>query len=261
MSVPPKPMRLSRNLISEAGIGIAVVALANLGFLIYLDATRENSNPYMGILTWIVAPAILICGMLLFICGRSARAAASGAAMLRMTFRNIRASISTRGARASSSFPPPSVSFCSSPCPWSEAIRPITTPIRMPSAGRPATRSCIPSTRRISCRRTRTSAAPAVISARSRMVRPLQALRFLSGVRRPHQQIPAPHPEPRREPAAGPGDVRAMPLAGEILRRAIEGLRPLRLRRDEYAERGADAHQDRRRQSRGPARPAASTGT
>ena len=61
-----KPLRLSRNLISEAGIGIFVVALANLGFLIYLDATRENSNPYMGILTWIVAPAILIFGMALF---------------------------------------------------------------------------------------------------------------------------------------------------------------------------------------------------
>lgn len=69
MSVPPKPLRLSRNLISLAGIGLAVVALANLGFLIYLDATRENSNPYMGILTWIVAPAILICGMLLYIAG------------------------------------------------------------------------------------------------------------------------------------------------------------------------------------------------
>jgi len=64
-----KPLRLSRNLISEAGIGIAVVALANLGFLIYLDATREHSNPYMGILTWIVAPAILICGIVLFIGG------------------------------------------------------------------------------------------------------------------------------------------------------------------------------------------------
>jgi nitrate/TMAO reductase-like tetraheme cytochrome c subunit len=65
-STPAKPPRLSRNLISEAGIGIAVVALANLGFLIYLDATREHSNPYMGILTWIVAPAILICGIVLF---------------------------------------------------------------------------------------------------------------------------------------------------------------------------------------------------
>jgi nitrate/TMAO reductase-like tetraheme cytochrome c subunit len=69
MSASGKPLRLSRNLISEAGIGIAVVALANLGFLTFLDATRENSNPYMGILTWIIAPAILICGILLYIAG------------------------------------------------------------------------------------------------------------------------------------------------------------------------------------------------
>jgi nitrate/TMAO reductase-like tetraheme cytochrome c subunit len=69
MTATGKPLRLSRNLISEAGIGIAVVALANLGFLTYLDATRQNSNPYMGILTWIVAPAILICGILLYIAG------------------------------------------------------------------------------------------------------------------------------------------------------------------------------------------------
>ena len=69
MNVPSKALRLSRNLISEAGIGLAVVALANLGFLIYLDATQKNSNPYMGILTWIVVPAILICGMLLFFVG------------------------------------------------------------------------------------------------------------------------------------------------------------------------------------------------
>src|SRR5436305_1300145 len=69
MTDSPKPLRLSRNLISEAGAGIAVVSLANLGFLIYLDASRANSNPYMGILTWIVAPAILIMGMLLFIGG------------------------------------------------------------------------------------------------------------------------------------------------------------------------------------------------
>ena len=69
MNVPSKPLRLSRNLISESGIGVAVVALANLGFLIYLDATQKQSNPYMGILTWIVAPAILIFGMLLFFAG------------------------------------------------------------------------------------------------------------------------------------------------------------------------------------------------
>ena len=64
-----KTPRLSRNLISEVGVGIAVIGLANLGFLIYLDATAHAPNPYMGILTWIVAPAILIFGITLFIFG------------------------------------------------------------------------------------------------------------------------------------------------------------------------------------------------
>lgn len=61
--------RLSRNLVSEIGAGIAIVGLANLGFLIYLDVTRSHPNPYFGILTWIVAPAILIFGFAVFVVG------------------------------------------------------------------------------------------------------------------------------------------------------------------------------------------------
>src|SRR6185436_9203496 len=60
---------LSRNLLSEIGAGIAAVGLANLAFLIYLDMSRAQSNPYMGILTWIVAPAILIFGFAVFLFG------------------------------------------------------------------------------------------------------------------------------------------------------------------------------------------------
>lgn len=62
--------RLWRNLVSEIGVGLAVVALANLGFLIYLDARQTHgSNPYIGILAWLVAPAILICSIALFLLG------------------------------------------------------------------------------------------------------------------------------------------------------------------------------------------------
>ena len=60
---------LSRNLISQAGIVVIVVALANLGFLIYLDATQTRANPYIGILTWIVAPGILIFGLAVYFGG------------------------------------------------------------------------------------------------------------------------------------------------------------------------------------------------
>lgn len=69
MSLSSKPTPLSRNVFSEIGVGIAALGLANLAFLIYLDSTGANSNPYVGILTWIVAPAILIFGLAVFFFG------------------------------------------------------------------------------------------------------------------------------------------------------------------------------------------------
>jgi nitrate/TMAO reductase-like tetraheme cytochrome c subunit len=69
MSSPNKSPRLSRNLLSEAGVGLAVIALANLGFLAYLDSRQAHANPYLGILAWIVAPGILIFGLALYIGG------------------------------------------------------------------------------------------------------------------------------------------------------------------------------------------------
>ena len=69
MNVPAKPMPLARNLLSEIGVGIAVIGLINLVFLIYLDSTSTHSNPYLGILTWIIAPGILIFGLMLFLFG------------------------------------------------------------------------------------------------------------------------------------------------------------------------------------------------
>ena len=69
MSESTRTVPLSRNLLSEIGVGIAVVGLANLAFLIYLDSTGTHSNPYLGILTWIVAPAILIFGVAVFLLG------------------------------------------------------------------------------------------------------------------------------------------------------------------------------------------------
>lgn len=60
---------LARNLISEAGVVIALIALTNTAFLIYVDGTQKHSNPYMGILAWIVAPAIFCFGLGVFISG------------------------------------------------------------------------------------------------------------------------------------------------------------------------------------------------
>lgn len=60
---------LARNLISNAGVIIAIVAIANLGFLIHLDSTQSHGNPYLGIMTWLIAPAILIFGLVLYLGG------------------------------------------------------------------------------------------------------------------------------------------------------------------------------------------------
>lgn len=64
-----KYVSLSRNLISQVAAAITIVSLANLAFLIYIDSTQRHSGAYFGILTWIVAPAILIFGLALFVVG------------------------------------------------------------------------------------------------------------------------------------------------------------------------------------------------
>lgn len=69
MSESARRPPLSRNLLSEIGLGTAVIGLANLVFLIYLDMSGTHANPYFGILTWIVAPAILIFGLAVFFFG------------------------------------------------------------------------------------------------------------------------------------------------------------------------------------------------
>jgi nitrate/TMAO reductase-like tetraheme cytochrome c subunit len=60
---------LGRNPISLAGLLIAFVALMNTVFLIYIDARGSHGNPYLGILAWIVAPAILSFGLAVYIAG------------------------------------------------------------------------------------------------------------------------------------------------------------------------------------------------
>src|SRR5258706_13194928 len=74
---------LARNTISSIGGLIAMVALANLIFLIIIDSTAKHANPYLGILAWLVAPGILCFGILVILLGmlrerRRRRAVAPG---------------------------------------------------------------------------------------------------------------------------------------------------------------------------------------
>jgi nitrate/TMAO reductase-like tetraheme cytochrome c subunit len=56
--------KLYKNPISLAGIALAVVAFLNILFLAFLDSFSHVSSPYVGILAYMVAPAIMIVGLL-----------------------------------------------------------------------------------------------------------------------------------------------------------------------------------------------------
>ena len=58
-----KPPGLFRNYISFVGAAIATASLASVFLLFLLEITATNPNPYMGILTYVVGPAILMFGL------------------------------------------------------------------------------------------------------------------------------------------------------------------------------------------------------
>ena len=64
-SHPPVSAKLYRNPISLIGIALAAVAFANILFLIFLDSFSHISSPYVGILAYMVAPAIMIVGLIM----------------------------------------------------------------------------------------------------------------------------------------------------------------------------------------------------
>lgn len=75
-SQQPEPQRLRvdsdsliRNPISLTGAALAATALASIVFLLFLDFVSAQPSPYVGILLFMVAPAFLILGLLLFFVG------------------------------------------------------------------------------------------------------------------------------------------------------------------------------------------------
>ena len=60
---------LRRNMISSIGVVVALIALVNIAFLVFVDVGAEHSNPYVGIFAYIVMPGVLCGGIALFILG------------------------------------------------------------------------------------------------------------------------------------------------------------------------------------------------
>jgi hypothetical protein len=57
------------NWITAIGLVIAIGALFSFALLVWMNFTRGDENPYLGILTYIVAPAFLITGLILVFFG------------------------------------------------------------------------------------------------------------------------------------------------------------------------------------------------
>src|SRR5512146_3279390 len=59
----PRSASLTRNLVSIIGLALAVVAAANITFLVLLEAIRPN--PYIGIFAYMIIPGIMVLGLIL----------------------------------------------------------------------------------------------------------------------------------------------------------------------------------------------------
>lgn len=68
-SAPPNRPSVFRNWISLGGAVVAAAAFFAVVCLFALDYFRTFSNPYVGILTYVVAPAFLVLGLVLIVAG------------------------------------------------------------------------------------------------------------------------------------------------------------------------------------------------
>jgi len=64
-----RPARLFRNLISFVGAAIMFASLTSILFLFVIELTGSTTNPYLGIFTYIIFPAILVFGIILVLIG------------------------------------------------------------------------------------------------------------------------------------------------------------------------------------------------
>jgi nitrate/TMAO reductase-like tetraheme cytochrome c subunit len=64
-SHPPVSQNLIRNPISLIGLALAAVAFFNIVLLVLIDLLAYQPSPYIGILAYMVAPAILVVGLIL----------------------------------------------------------------------------------------------------------------------------------------------------------------------------------------------------
>lgn len=66
----PKPPSLLRNYISMVGGAIVIASLVSVCLLFLIEITSKAENPYLGLLTYIILPSIMIFGIVVVLVGR-----------------------------------------------------------------------------------------------------------------------------------------------------------------------------------------------
>ena len=215
----PRPLtRNFRNWLSWSGIVLAAGGLFSFFFLFAIDFFAGHPNPYVGILTYVVAPLFFVAGIFFTLLGalirwhtrrRAVRAAEPLAIKIDLSRSRDRRILvlfvagsvgflflSALGSYQTYQFTE-SVQFCGQAC--HGVMKPGVDDL-------PALAACARRLRGMSHRHRRD------------LVCALEDLRHLPGVCGHVQQISAPHPHADQEPAPRPGNLRAMPLAAEIRR-------------------------------------------
>jgi nitrate/TMAO reductase-like tetraheme cytochrome c subunit len=65
----PKPPGLFRNYVSFVGGAIVIASVVSVALLFLIELTSKAENPYVGLLTYIIIPAVLIFGLVVVVVG------------------------------------------------------------------------------------------------------------------------------------------------------------------------------------------------
>ena len=65
----PKPPTLFRNYVSFVGGAIVIASFVSVVLLFLIEITSKVENPYLGLLTYIIFPAVLILGLIVVVAG------------------------------------------------------------------------------------------------------------------------------------------------------------------------------------------------
>ena len=65
VATPEKPPSLLKNMTTLVGIAIAMVAAANIAFLVFIDVMSQHPSPYIGIFAYMLMPGVMIFGLVL----------------------------------------------------------------------------------------------------------------------------------------------------------------------------------------------------